>query len=329
MIGGVGLNKADVKEGCTLAGTKQHNADFGCRMCLHPNLEYDIPGFIEPRTLPLDRAVRLAAENRLLGLSKTKVMQVFGIHEGGAALHGIAQDPFRQTPFDIFHMEFLGLCKRILSAFVGCLRNTKVLIKLNERLQAVQRPSHWKHSIDIIKMNSKGPEKGSVKGTGLSFAKWFQILPFALRGWLSAQHIKPVKRNAFEERFGNDWMDTVIKCLTKQGELNAELFRSDHDGDAKSNAQVIQALLKKSRQLCVDVFGGGEQRLFKRVFNIHGGVHHAASSIDLGGSRHTDCARYHILHTAAKTTTYLQNQTTMITSHYITIHHYTLHQYIT
>ena len=305
-IAGIGINKSDTLEGSWMSGCMRHNADCGCRMCVIPRLLYDScePG--EMRTVPMDLAVRSLAASENSGIS----LQMFGLNAEGPPLSGIAQDHFRQTPFDPFHMEFMGIAKQMFSSFCSCLRAGQI-DKLNSRIQSIVYPSHWVHLPPIVEMSGAGSDKGTVKGLGHYFNKWFQIITLAFRNWLREDQFKASARTNFEARLGQMWLSKIKQCFIKQGLLHKELFRSDHDANSVDNAKHIHTLTQESRKLFVEVFGLGEERVFKNSSNVHGGCHHSRTFTDCGGNRHADCARSETRHGPLKARIQNTNHTSL------------------
>ena len=296
-VGGCAIGRFDLPEGNDAAGTKRHNANCGCRRCYHAkgSLDKFDEACTSDRSFHRDSNVRTEFAGGPVTARKEKFVEL-GLHERDTLFRGLAFDPYRQTPHDPFHCEFMGMAKKATTNL--CKSLTKPAINaINSKLERVDVPSHWQRRLPAWKLNTaKSGTASSLKYTGGQLGKFMQLAGIVFKGTLRETSFKDLAAEDFQSRLGPDWVNVIVRSFVALGKLNAELFRSDHSGDVVTCAEFIGCVAVDSRKAFLKVWAPRVKKGYTETPSVHLAAHYSQTHTDYGGNRLANCERSETKH---------------------------------
>ena len=143
VVAGLGCVTADLPQGNIHAGVKNHNANFGCRMCKAPrdgltNPAYDV--LLNGRYNHLTN-LELAEINNLQGSARVQLLKDYGLRDFSNPLDRLLCDCHLHTPHDAYH-AIAGKVTKLLEETLSLLSKSGEEAFLLH-WQGIEKPPQW------------------------------------------------------------------------------------------------------------------------------------------------------------------------------------------
>ena len=145
VIAGLGCVTADLPQGNIHAGVKNHNANFGCRMCKAPRGDLTNPAFdvLANGRYHHQTDLEIAEINSLQGTARIQMSKQYGLHDFLNPLDRLLRDRHLQTPHDVYH-AVAGKVMKLLEETLNLLSKSGEETFLLH-WKGIEKPQHWSH----------------------------------------------------------------------------------------------------------------------------------------------------------------------------------------
>ena len=195
----------------------------------------------------------------------------------------------RCVPYEPFHAVVMGNSGQLLT-LVSALLSTEAFIKMNSRLEGLERPCNWSMPVPRIVINVKDTK---VKMSGQDVKHVIQVLHVVCFGWLTLDHLTKKFRDVFKVH--QIVIEDVLSAIEMQAQMNCLVFAEEHPDGPESGVA-----LQETMQLCLDAADkvwGKLEILNICTMNRHAPVaHYKETHEDFGGLCNCSGARCETKH---------------------------------